>query len=133
MLLIVATVTLRLATGNMLEILSEWATFLRVDPDNRFVHRIVSWLFATDPRRLDYLAVGTLVYAAIFGTEGIGLILRKRWAEYFTIVSTSLLIPLEAYEVVHRASAVKALVLAINLAVVAYLIHRVRKPVQPAA
>ncbi len=133
MLLIVATVTLRLASGNMLEILSRWATLLRVDPDNRFVHHFIATLFRTDPRKLDYLAAGTLLYAAIFGTEGTGLLLRKRWAEYFTIVSTSLLIPLEVYELVHRATVVKAVVLAINLVIVAYLIYRVRRPVQPAA
>ncbi len=128
MLLIVATVTLHLAHGNLLEILSHWAYLLRVDPDNRFVHHIVSKLFATDPKKLDYLALGTLIYAAIFGTEGVGLILRKRWAEYFTIVSTSLLIPLEVYELVHRPNGVKAAVLAINLAVVAYLVYQIRKP-----
>jgi uncharacterized membrane protein (DUF2068 family) len=133
MLLIVATVTLRLAHGNMLDLLSRWATLLRVDPDNRFVHHVVAALFRTDPRKLDYLAVGTLLYAAIFGTEGIGLLLRKRWAEYFTIVSTSLLIPLEVYELVHRATAVKVVVLALNLVIIAYLIYRVRRSAQPAA
>jgi uncharacterized membrane protein (DUF2068 family) len=47
------------------------------------------------------LSVGTFFYGGLFATEGIDLLLRKRWAEYFTIITTSLFIPLEIYEIVH--------------------------------
>ena len=127
MLLIVGIAALRLAHGNMLEILSDWAYRFRVDPDNRFVHHLIGRLFATDPRKLDYLAIGTFIYAAVFATEGTGLLLRKRWAEYFTVISTSLLIPLEIYEIFHHLTAIKILVLLINIVIVIYLIIRVRQ------
>ena len=126
MLVMVGITALRLAHGNMLDLISRWAYEFRVDPDNRFVHHVIAKLFATDPRRLDYLAMGTFLYAAIFATEGTGLMLRKRWAEYFTVVSTSLLIPLEAYEIIHRVTAIKVAVLLVNIAIVCYLIYRVR-------
>jgi uncharacterized membrane protein (DUF2068 family) len=90
----------------------------------------VAKLFAADPRRLDYLAIGTFIYAAIFATEGTGLLFRKRWAEYFAVISTSLLIPLEMYELIHRVTVIKAAVLLINVAIVAFLVHRLRRPEQ---
>ncbi len=127
MLLTAGVLTLRLANGNMLVILSHWVSLIRADPDNRFIHFIVAKLFATDPRRLDLIAVGTFLYASIFGTEGIGLLLRKRWAEYFTIVSTGLLIPLEMYELIRHVTALKALILLFNVTIVAYLIWQVRR------
>jgi uncharacterized membrane protein (DUF2068 family) len=42
--------------------------------------------------------VGTFPYAGLFAIEGFGVLLRKRWAEYFTIVTPGGLIPLEIYE-----------------------------------
>lgn len=55
-----------------------------------------------------------------------GLLLRKRWAEYFTIVTTAGLIPLELYELARHVSLAKIVVLMLNVAIVIYLIRRVR-------
>ena len=70
--------------------------------------------------------MGTFLYAGLFTTEGIGLLLRKRWAEYFTIVTTGGLIPLEIYELWRHFTAAKTVVALINLAIVWYLVSRVR-------
>lgn len=72
------------------------------------------------------LVVGSFLYAGLFLTEGIGLCLLKRWAEWFTIVLTSTLIPVEVYEIYLHANAMKVLVLALNIALAGYLIHLVR-------
>jgi hypothetical protein len=45
------------------------------------------------------------VYAGLLLTEGLGLLLRKRWAEYLTIITTAGLIPIELYEMSRRATA----------------------------
>ena len=37
-----------------------------------------------------------------------GLLLRKHWAEYFTIITTGLFIPLEIYELVRHFTVTKA-------------------------
>jgi uncharacterized membrane protein (DUF2068 family) len=63
----------------------------------------------------------------LFLTEGIGLWLMKRWAEWFTIIITSSLIPVEIYELYRHPTAVKILVLAINVAVVLYLLYRIQR------
>lgn len=50
------------------------------------------------------VAVAAIIYALLEGTEGIGLAMRRRWAEYLTVIATGVLIPYEVYEVIHRAT-----------------------------
>ena len=38
-----------------------------------------------------------MIYAELFLTEGIGLWLEQRWAEWLTVIITSALIPIEIY------------------------------------
>jgi uncharacterized membrane protein (DUF2068 family) len=72
------------------------------------------------------LAVGAIVYALLEGTEGVGLAMRRRWAEYLTVIATGILIPYEAYEVVHKVTLFKVGALLLNVAVVGYLAYRKR-------
>jgi uncharacterized membrane protein (DUF2068 family) len=72
------------------------------------------------------LAVSAMVYAALEATEGIGLAMRRRWAEYLTVIATGLLIPYEAYEVIMHPTLFKIGALLLNLAVVGYLAYRKR-------
>jgi len=78
------------------------------------------------PANVKGLGIVSFIYAGLFLTEGIGLWLMKRWAEWFTIVITSSLIPVEIYELVRHHTATKILVLIINIAVVIYLLYRIR-------
>ena len=72
------------------------------------------------------LAIGAFAYALLEGTEGVGLAMRRRWAEYLTVLATSALIPFEAYEVVHRLTLFRVGALLLNLAVVGYLAYTKR-------
>jgi uncharacterized membrane protein (DUF2068 family) len=103
-----------------------WTEVLGVDPDNRFVHGLLVKIIRVTPKQLKALSVGTFLYAGLFATEGIGLLMRKLWAEYFTIITTSLFIPLEVYEVVRHFSWGKVVVTIVNVLIVWYLVLRVR-------
>jgi uncharacterized membrane protein (DUF2068 family) len=70
------------------------------------------------------LALTALGYAALMGTEGVGLYLRKPWARWLTIAATGSLIPIEIYEIVRNTHLVRIIVLAVNVAVVVYLYRR---------
>src|SRR5438105_4497245 len=72
------------------------------------------------------LAIGAIAYAALEGTEGIGLAMRRRWAEYLTVIATGVLIPFEAYEVIHKVTLFRVGALLLNLAVVGYLAYKKR-------
>ena len=104
-----------------------WIDVLRIDPDNRYIAAGLEKLNLVHTRELKELSFLTAFYAALFLTEGIGLALRKRWAEYFTIIATGLLIPVEVYELCKSVSVIKGLLLAGNVAVVAFLIYMVRR------
>lgn len=106
---------------------NHWVNVLRVDPDNRFIHGLLSRLLSASPKQLRAVSAGTFIYAALLLTEGTGLLLRKRWAEYFTIITTAGLIPLELYELAKHASMVKIAVLIVNVAIVLYLVRRIRR------
>ena len=93
---------------DMMNTVVHWTQLLRVDPDNRLVHGLLVRIFRLTPHQLKELSVGTFLYAGLFATEGVGLLLRKRWAEYFTIVTTSGLIPLEIFELARHFTIDKA-------------------------
>jgi uncharacterized membrane protein (DUF2068 family) len=103
-----------------------WADSFRVDTGNRFVHRLLERLPMFSERTLRELSIGTFFYAALFLTEGAGLLFRQRWAEYFTSAITFSFIPLEIYELVRRATLAKGIVLLLNVAVVIYLVIDLR-------
>lgn len=100
---------------------------LGVDPDNRYIDALLAKLALTNAHELRELSVGSFVYAALFATEGTGLLLRRLWAEYLTIAITASFIPLEIYEMVDHGSVVKAIVIAANVAIVIYLVWRLRR------
>jgi uncharacterized membrane protein (DUF2068 family) len=125
LLIVVGVGALKLLHHDVAETVSRWVDILRVDPDNRFIHRILSRLLSVSPKQLRALSVGTFVYAGLLLTEGTGLLLRKRWAEYFTVITTVGLIPLEIYESSRHLTAAKIAVLLINVAIVLYLVARV--------
>ena len=104
-----------------------WIHVLRVDPDNRYVHDLLVKMIFVNDRTLKEISAGTFAYAGIFLTEGTGLLLRKRWAQYFTIIVTTSFLPLEMYELARQATIAKALVIAVNIAIVAYLIVNLRR------
>jgi uncharacterized membrane protein (DUF2068 family) len=105
----------------------QWVEFLRMDSHGRLVDHLLEKVAGISPRTLRRLGVGTLLYAAVFGTEGVGLLLAKPWAEYMTTLVTVSFLPIEAYELIKHPSVVKALVTLINVAVVIYLVFEIRR------
>ena len=106
---------------------AHWLDQLRIDPDNRFVGTVLSKLQLIHTKELKELSALGAGYAALFLIEGTGLLLRKRWAEWLTIVATSSLMPLELYELIKEFTAIRLTVLLVNAAVVLFLIYRVRQ------
>jgi uncharacterized membrane protein (DUF2068 family) len=126
LLVVVGIGAIKFLHRDLASTVNHWVQLLRVDPDNRFVHGLLVKVFRVTPKQLKELSVGTFLYAGLFATEGIGLLLGKRWAEYFTIVTTGGLIPLEVYELWRHITVAKTVVALLNVAIVGYLVRRVR-------
>jgi uncharacterized membrane protein (DUF2068 family) len=77
---------------------------------------------ALTPTRIRLASIASFSYAALFLTEGTGLLMRKRWAEWLTIIATASLIPFEIYAIVKEATTFRIGTLIVNVAVVGYLI-----------
>lgn len=126
-LLAVAFGALKLLHKDVASEMGTWVDYLRVSPQNHFVQRMLEKAGLLSDRRIKELSIGTFAYAGLFLTEGTGLAFRKRWAEYFTIITTASLLPFEIYEIAEHVSAVRILLLLVNIAVVIYLIWEVRR------
>ena len=72
------------------------------------------------------LAVGSLIYGVIESAESIGLVLKRRWAEYLVVLATAFFIPVEVVELAHKPTLLKAAAFVINVVVVIYLVRRKR-------
>jgi uncharacterized membrane protein (DUF2068 family) len=126
-LLIVAVGLLGLVHRDVATVTAHWVERFRLDPDNRHIHEALWRIFRVTPKQLRELSAGTFVYASIFLTEGIGLLLRKHWAEYVTLISTALFIPLEIYELTQRFTLPRLGIFLINAAIVWYLAQRLAR------
>jgi uncharacterized membrane protein (DUF2068 family) len=104
-----------------------WVRAMRLDPGNRYVDTALTKASLLNTTQIKHLGMGGLFYAALFLTEGTGLWMRKRWAEWMTVILTSTLVPVEIYEIWRHPTAVKVLVLLINIGIVIYLILQIRR------
>lgn len=109
---------------------AQWFTDLierhRIDPENHFVHSMIEKLAGVDNKKLVAFSVGSFLYSGLQLTESVGLWFEKRWAEYLTVVATSLLIPLEIYEIFERFTWVRLIIFILNLFVIWYLATRLK-------
>jgi uncharacterized membrane protein (DUF2068 family) len=83
-------------------------------------------LFTLRTGTLEGVGFALIGYALLEGVEAVGLWLTKRWAEYLTFLATTVLLPLEIYELIHRSTPLKIIGFLINLAVVVYLVYAKR-------
>jgi uncharacterized membrane protein (DUF2068 family) len=107
--------------------LEHWVRTLWVGRESRLVEELIDKVSSVDVSKLKLAEEGTFVYAALLLTEGTGLLLRRHWAEYLTIVITASFIPFELYVMMRRFSVERAIILIINIAVVIYLVRKVRR------
>jgi len=127
LLLLAAGVYLLAHVGsNFGSIANHLARAIELDPRRPFVRHLITRLAALRQHEIEIFGAGALAYGALELVEGVGLWLRKRWAEWLTIIATSLLVPLELYELIRRATALKTVGLTVNILIVLYLVRVVR-------
>ena len=126
LLIAVGVAALKLLHTDIASLVEGWAAILGVDQNSRFVGRALSAAATLTSNRVPDLIVGSFLYGGLFLTEGIGLWLLKRWAMWFTVIITGSFLPVEVYELTRHPSVGKTVLLAFNLALVGYLIRRIR-------
>lgn len=108
----------------------EWAadfvTRHGIDTANRFVESTLTKLNGFGNTQIVTFSTVAFAYSGLLLTEGVGLWMQKRWAEYLTAAATALFIPLELYELYERFTWVRIAILILNIFVVWYLVTRLR-------
>jgi uncharacterized membrane protein (DUF2068 family) len=124
-LLLALAVAGLMKTPDQLERRAEDAVaWMGVFPGRVAVTQALQHLALLSSRDERWLVVLVLLYASVFVVEGVGLLKRRRWAEWLTVVVTASFIPVELYELAQRVGAGKIVALVLNIAIVAYLIWR---------
>ena len=100
---------------------------LKIDPESHLIGLLMikaDLISATELRRFSLITFG---YAGVCLVEGTGLMLEKRWAEYFTVTLTALALPLECFELYKEFTPPRIALLLVNLVVLGYLIWLIRR------
>ena len=126
LLMIVGIKLLTLVGDNLHQWAADFVQRHGIDLGHRWIQSGLNKLSGVSDEQVETFGIIAFLYSLLMMVEGTGLWLGYRWAEYVTIVSTSLLMPLEIYEMVEKFTVVRLGLLFVNIAVVIYLIWRVR-------
>jgi uncharacterized membrane protein (DUF2068 family) len=104
----------------------QWVNDLPFAMEQRLAGQLLVRMFRHGTGGLVAVGIVALLYAGLFMTEGIGLLMEKRWAEWLTVIATASLIPFEIFESIRHVTVVRVAALIINAAVLWYLIGVLR-------
>ena len=94
---------------------------LHLDPDRQAIAMLLDKVTLLNDHRLKQLSAVVFIYAGLDFIEGTGLVLEKRWAEYFTLILTVALLPLETFKLIHHPNHWTLVLLLVNLLIAIYL------------
>jgi uncharacterized membrane protein (DUF2068 family) len=95
---------------------------LHLNPASHYPRIFLDLMEHIDDTKLWSMALAAAVYFVVRMLEAVGLWLRKTWAEWFAVLTGSMYIPVEIYEVASKVTWPRITVLVINLGVVSYLL-----------
>jgi uncharacterized membrane protein (DUF2068 family) len=114
----------------LVERLYTWSAALSDDRfERKLLMRALTWVEGLGAKKIQIFLAVTIAYTAVVLTEGIGLWLRRAWAEWLTVLATGSLIPFELWELITRPPERRlaiGLTLALNLLIVWYLARLLR-------
>jgi uncharacterized membrane protein (DUF2068 family) len=119
----------RLLDARLAARVAHWSGTLTDQRERRLLQEGMHWFGGLGARAVHGFLWITLLYAALAVLEGLGLWWHRRWAEWLTVIASSLLIPFEVAQLLshprHNTGWVLA-VLFINVIIVVYLGTRLR-------
>jgi uncharacterized membrane protein (DUF2068 family) len=125
LLIAVAAGAVHLLHSDIANMAEHWVRVSGLYPGHRYLGVALRKISSLTPNRIRELALGSVVYAALFLTEGIGLWFLKRWAEWVTVIITSSLVPIEVYGIYRHPTPVRVVALGLNIAVIWYLVRQI--------
>jgi uncharacterized membrane protein (DUF2068 family) len=112
---------LALIHRNAQEVVEDIVRHIHFNPAKHFPHIFLDAVASANNSHLWAMAATALVYAGVRFAEAYGLWNQRPWAEWFAILSGSIYLPIEIYELTVSVSVVKVCILLVNLLVVGWL------------
>jgi uncharacterized membrane protein (DUF2068 family) len=110
---------------------TDWAALARgfvervgLDPSRNETGQLISHLAGLGPRQAQRDGAIAIGYGMMEAVEGYGLLRRRQWAEYLTVVATALLFIPEVQELLKHPTGLKVAALLLNIVIVVYLVIR---------
>ncbi len=97
----------------------EW---LHISPDAHYAQVFLHLADQVTDAKLWGVALGALAYSSLRFVEAYGLWRERAWAEWLALISGAIYLPFEIYELIRRLDAIRLGILAINVAVVLYMV-----------
>jgi uncharacterized membrane protein (DUF2068 family) len=97
---------------------------LHLNPAHRYPQVFIHAVARLRDTRMTVLAAGALAYSTLRFVEAYGLWRLRPWAEWIAIVSSALYLPIELFELLRRATALRGFILLTNAAIVLGLLYR---------
>lgn len=97
----------------------EW---LHVSPDTHYAQVFLNLADQVTDTKLWGVAIGALAYSSLRFAEAYGLWRERAWAEWLAMISGAIYLPFEIIELARRPDWIHLAILAVNLAVVLYMV-----------
>jgi uncharacterized membrane protein (DUF2068 family) len=121
---------IKLLNKDLVDVVTHFIVSLRFDPEGRLVNLVLDKVALINPHQLREISVASFAYACLHILEGAGLVLRKVWAEYVTLILTASFLPWEFFEIIRHVTWLKIVLTLVNLAVLIYLVFYVQMSVR---
>ena len=124
--MIVSVGLLNMSHQNMHHLTALVIDYFHLDSDAHYFKTLFDYTYLLNNEHLHTLVLIACIYAAIRFAEGYGLWRNRAWAEWLAAVSGEIYLPIEISHLIKHVSVINIAVLATDLAIVAYMIYRLR-------
>lgn len=97
--------------------------YLHIDLTGHFAQMFVERAAKINESNIMIFVALAFVYTLVRFVEAYGLWRLRAWAEWFAIISGTIYLPIEIYEIFRQPTIIKFLIFFFNLALVLYLIY----------
>src|SRR5581483_9602016 len=105
------------------ELAERFVEHFHMNPEHHLTHAMIDAASRLTDAKLWALAAGAAAYSTVRYVEAYGLWHARVWAEWFALLSGTLYLPWELYELAEKQTPIKWAILASNLVIIAYMLY----------
>lgn len=105
------------------DVAASFLEWLKIDPDTRYAQVFLNLADQVTDTKLWAVALVAAAYSTLRFVEAYGLWRERAWAEWLAMISGAVYLPFEVYELARRPDWIPLVILAVNLAVVLYMVY----------